>query len=423
MSMRPLALATLSMLLASPVLAEDEPVKRSESSYFVEAAEIMFRANDFDAVVADDDPDGFAGPAGAAPRVSKLSDWDLQQPKITFGLNRPGKTSFTFTVHDYEMADKLIPATFDVDDDHVVTSPLLPPGIVFQRQHPGMGSVAGGLLDDDFVPNWGEVYAFVNRFDYKSLDFSTHYVLSENKSFRLRLVGGLRYAELLQQLGFIMGYAQEGFPFTNNVVRDFFRVQAGAQTHGIGPHVGLDVAAFAGKKKKWSFVAQGDVAMIPETTSAHYALSLVDRSMEQVPINVGTPTFPAYTYRDNVERPVMPGMGVPSGEGTSFNAIVRQNDYTSETWLLEGTIGFRYKVTRAVSIGLEGWHMSWMNLISRDGIFDTIHEQASYEQFQPSSTNPDPQLHDTESVIHVPRFSRRGDVSFDGVSLNLRFDF
>lgn len=414
-------LAALAALLAASSVAQEEPVKRAEGRYFIEAAEIMFRANDFDAVVAGEDLDGFRGPAGAEDRVSKLSEWDLQQPKMTFGLNRPGKTSFTFTIHDYEMSDKLIPKTFDVDDDRVVTTPLLPPGIVFQRQHPGPGN-SGGVLDDDFVPNWGEIYEFVNRFDYKSLEFSIHHVVYENKSFRARLVGGLRYAELLQQLFFRMGYAQEGLGFGNFVTRDFFTVEAGVQTHGIGPHVGLDLAAFAGKKKKWAFVARGDVAMIPETTSAHYQLSLVDNSIEVILDNIGTPTNPIIRSRSNRERPVMPGLALPSGAGDTFNAIVRQNDYTDETWLIEGTVGFRYQVTRAVSVGLEGWHMTWLNLLSRDGIFDAIHEQATYEQIQPID-NPDPQLRETESVIHVPRFSKRGDVSFDGVSLNLRFEF
>lgn len=416
-----LPLAALSVLLAAPAVAQDGPVKRAEGRYFIEAAEIMFRANDFDAVVAGEDPDGFLGPAGAQERVSKLSEWDLQQPKMTFGLNRPGKTSFSFTVHDYEMSDKLIPKTFDVDENHVVTTPLLPPGIVFQRQHPG-AVTSNGILDDDFVPNWGEIYAFVNRFDYKSLEFSIHHVVYENKSFRARFVGGLRYAELLQQLGFRMGFAEEGLGLGSFVTRDFFSVEAGVQTHGIGPHVGLDLAAFAGKKKKWAFVARGDVAMIPETTSAHYALSLVDNSIETIFENFGTPANPDIRSRSNRERPVMPGMELPKLGGDTFNAIVRQNDYTDQTWLIEGTVGFRYQVTRAVSVGLEGWHMSWLNLVSRDGIFDSIHEQATYEQIQPID-NPDPQLRETESVIHVPRFSQRGDVSFDGVSLNLRFEF
>ena len=38
-------------------------------------------------------------------------------------------------------------------------------------------------------------------------------------------------------------------------------------------------------------------------------------------------------------------------------------------------------------------------------------------------TAPDPQLRDSESIIHVERFSKREDFTFDGVSLNLKFDF
>ncbi len=385
--------------------AAEPPAKRTEGRFFVEAAEIMLRANDFDAAIADVDADG-TGPGGPVADVAELSKWNLQQPKITIGLNRAsGKTSIAFTVHDFELSDRRFPLDFK-EGGQVVTSPLVPPGIEFQRQR------AGG----DLIPNWGEEYGFVHRMDYKSLDLAIQRVVRDWERFSLRWIGGLRYAQLEQKTSLRMAFAEEGGLF-NSDFQDFFNVQSAVETHGIGPHAGLDARLFAGAKKKWTFRASADVALIPERTAVRYGLSLVDLYYYEV--------VPGLVII-RAEPPAMPGVPPrPQGSlsGSSFNAFVHQKDFTDVTWLLEGTIGFRYAFNKSVSVGIEGWHLRWMNLLTNAGVIETIHEQATYEVIPANPNNPDPALQDVESVIHVPRFNKRDDVSFDGVSLNLRFEF
>jgi hypothetical protein len=416
--------ASAALLVAFGAAAADEPddapAKRMEGRYFVEAAEVMLRANDFDTAIASVSP---GHGAAAIDDVAELSKWNMQQPKMTIGLNRPGKTTFQVTVHDFELSDRRLPTTFLDAGDQVITTPLLPPGIIFQRQRTGPANI-GGATDDELTPNWMEDYGFIRRADYRSFDLSVHRTAYENTRFRVRWLAGIRYAQLQQKLSARMAFAEESNGSSTTTTRDFFSVQAASQTHGIGPHFGLNARLLAGKEKKWSFNAQADVALLPESTNASYLLSLVDTSAEfrLVDINPDPDIIEIYPF-DNTERPVMPGLGGDAAPGDTFNAVVRQSDFTANTFLIEGTVGVSYQITKGISIGVEGWHVTWTNLLTDIGIIDSIHEEATYEVVQGNPDAVDPQLQETESVIHVPRFHRRDDLSFDGISLNLRFEF
>lgn len=414
-----LALGILS-LAAPPALADDPPPKRAEGRYFVEAAEIMLRANDFDMVMAD-----IAQPGGSTTtEVAELSKLNLDQPKIIFGLNRPGKTTFQVAVHDFELSSERIPQTFDDSGEQIVTTPLLPPGIVFQRQRPGPpgGPPLEEAEEQDFVPNWGEEIGYIRRMDYRSMDLAVHRTAFENKSFRVRWIAGLRYAELQQKSSMRMAHAEEAGR-AGSEVRDFASVQASVKTQGIGPHAGLAARYVLGEKKKWAFSGQADLAFLPESTAVRYGLSLVDTSAELWCVDIDPALNVVVLQCGNVERPLIPGLGPDRVPGDSFNAVVRQTDFTENTWLFEGTVGVRYSITRGISIGVEGWHLRWMNILTDAGVIDQIHEEATYAVNAGNPLALDPQLRDTESIIRVPRFNRREDVSFDGISFNLRFEF
>jgi hypothetical protein len=419
----------MACALAAPALAQDEaPRKRDEGRYFVELTEIMLTPLDFDRIMADVDPDGPAGPAAKKEVDAVLSDPLLGAPRVTIGLNRPsGKTAFFISYLDFDPNVGRIPAETDVPGQ-VVTSAFLPPGIVFQRQRPGLFG-SDGAVDDDFVPNWGEQYGFIRRLTLKTTQAGVLHNIYENKHLRFRWIGGLRHASLSEKSSVGLIYHREGVTFGPGP-QDFAQIVSKATTHGIGPDIGLAFRELVGKKKKWSFDGSADVTLIPESTTASYAMRLVDASGETNCIDTDPDPDPLrvrIVCDSNVERPAMPGLpvnaGGPIGNTSEFDALVHQVDFTEITWLAQAQLGFRYQVTDTFTFGFDWWGMTWMNLLSEPGIVDTINEQATYEQFRPSTASTDPALRDFESVIHVPRFSERHDVSFDGFALNLKFEF
>jgi hypothetical protein len=130
------------------------------------------------------------------------------------------------------------------------------------------------------------------------------------------------------------------------------------------------------------------------------------------------------SFLSNVpEAPVTPGLGSAPVFSDPFNAVVRQQDFTEVTWLMEGRVGLRWQVTKYFTVGMDAWHMRWTNLLTDVGVIDTIHRHATYEQILGDRLAGDPQLRDSESVLHSPRFSDRQTATWDGVSLNMKFDF
>ena len=130
------------------------------------------------------------------------------------------------------------------------------------------------------------------------------------------------------------------------------------------------------------------------------------------------------------EVPLIPGLPALflADQGTSFAAEVAQTDFTELTWLATGRIGFRYQATSHVSVGLDIWQQRWMNVLSNTGMLATINSEATFDyipaQLGPSGgLNPDPQLQFDQAIIHVPRFTERQDFVFDGINLNLSFEF
>jgi len=409
-------------LLVAPAFADDEaPAKRDEGRYFVELTEIMLSPLDFDRIVADVDPDGPGGPAPREEIDATLSDPRLGSPRVTIGLNRPsGKTSIFISYQDFDPNVSRLPRELRAPGQ-VVTTDYLPPGIVFQRQRPGLPLES----NDDFVPNWGEEYGYVRRVAFKTTQAGVQHNIFENKNVRLRWIGGLRHASIVEKSTSGLIYSPEGSLPNSPEMQDFAQIQSEASTHGIGPDVGLVFRGLLGKKKKWSLDGSFDVALIPESTTGSYHARFVDSEVTCIDI-IPDPLIVAITCFASVERPLMPGLDAPAGPtglASAFDGRVQQQDFTEVTWLAQAQLGFRYQVNDTFTFGFDWWGMTWMNLLSEPGIVDTINEEATYEQFYPSEESTDPALRDVESVIHVPRFSERHDVAFDGIALNLKFEF
>jgi hypothetical protein len=409
--------------MAPAALAQDAPSKRAEGRYFVELSEIMLSAKDFDLEIGSITGTGSRAGEPAQQLTAELSSLKEQPPRVLIGLNRPsGKTSVEFHVHDFHLKAAREPVNFDAIDQ-VVTTTLLAPGIVFQRQQP---EAPTNEAADDFVPNYGNEIAYDRRADYRSGGFTVTHNIKESERYRLRWLGGLKYAELDQAILARMSFTKEPLDTVRDV-QDFYAVQATTTTHGLGPNAGLEGRCILDKKrKKWSVEGRGEVAFLPESTRALYGVSMVDTSGELLIESGEDPPGSGNFFTritNNTEAPIIPGLGSPGRPGDPFNALVRQDDFTDMTILTEGRLGIRYQASKFFTLGLDAWGMRWGSLLSDLGIVDTIHRTASYEQTPRNDSAPDPQLQESESVIHVGRFSQRQDVTFSGVSLNMKFDF
>ena len=404
------------MLAASLATAADEPAKRKEGRYFVELAEIMLSSDQFDVDVATIDPDGVRNGGEPYEEIAKLSAWSAEAPAVTIGLNRPsGKTTFSATTLDFDRRAAFIPQNFD-DESKTVFSHFIPPGIVFQRQGVPPGTIR---LDDDYVPNMGTERVFLRSIDFKSLDLTLEHNIVENKRFRLRWLAGLKYAQFEHTFAHAVAFAKEiSATDPREEHQDFFFLNSKVETHGLGPKLGLASRWLLDEKKKWSIDARFDVAAIPEKTTALYEVRMVDSSGEEVII-----ILPNFDFRFQVpEGPVIPGLGEPNAIPPFANSV-QQEDFTKLTWLATGRMGFRYRPKSFVTLGLDLWQMRWHGLLSQAGMIDTVHRSGRYEVLRGDPSNPDPQLQDTATLVRVPRFSQREDFVFDGVSLNLTFDF
>ena len=91
--------------------------------------------------------------------------------------------------------------------------------------------------------------------------------------------------------------------------------------------------------------------------------------------------------------------------------------------VISGVVGF---VSR--EFGLDVWQQRWMNVLSNAGMLVTINNEGTFDYLEPitgptGGPNPDPQLQDAEALLNVPRFTEREDFVFDGINLNLSFQF
>lgn len=416
-----LSAAAIARLILVPALAttcsasESDPApKRSEGRYFLELSEVMLTTSQFDVALGRIDPSGPRAGEPAEDLVADLSNPKAAPPRLTMGLNRPsGKTTVEFWVFDFHLKDERVPKSFNALDQ-VVSTTLLPPGVVFQRQRAG-GSLTGA--NDDFVPNYGNEIAFIRRSDVRSGGLNLLHNIKEAERYRLRWLGGIKYAEIDQAVSARMSFTKEAMTDSLDV-QDFFSVQAKVNTHGMGPNAGLDGRIFLDKKKRWSIEARGEAALLPESTSAQYLVSMVDSQILLITLPGVTPFL-----SDVPEAPIIPGIGSPGVFSDPFNAILRQQDFTEVTWLVEARIGLRWQVTRYFTVGLDAWQMRWTNLLTDIGVIDTIHRHATYEQILGDRLAGDPQLRDSESVLHAPRFTDRQTATWDGVALNMKFDF
>lgn len=418
--------------LALPAAAQD--AKRSEGRYFVELAEIMLNTEDFDILFAHDDHLGPRAGDPSSPLVAELPRNHLEAPKVTFGLNRPsGKSRFAVSFHDFDLKVDRIPQTFD-REDYVTTSTLLPPGVVFQRQAQP-SSRTNNNFDDDFIPNYGTDYAYLLQLESQVSDFLYERNAYENKRFRLRWLGGIAYGNLRQAFGHALAFAKEYGPDGSGKQekQDFFFILSEVHTRGLGPKFGLDGRWLLDADKKWSIEARADVAYIPESTSASYQLNLVDASPEFfrfVITGSGGAGDREIIIGSGPEQPAIPG--IPSEALRSyrrtFTVDLLQNDFTEPVYIATGRVGFRYQANKYFNIGLDVWQQRWMNVLSNAGMLETINDEGTFDFLLPvtgpgGGPNPDPQLQDAEAILNVPRFSKREDFVFDGINLNLSFQF
>lgn len=420
------ALLVAAVLAPGAARCSEADTKRTEGRYFVEMSEIFLSAEQFDLAIVRNDPDGPRGPLPAEEVASDLSSMQPIAPRITIGLNRPGnKTAISLTALDFELDDRLVPETFE-NDEALVISRLMPPGVVFQRQAAPPGQE--GQNSDEFVPNWGTVFGFIRKADFKMGDFTVERNIWEsgNQRFRIRWMGGLRYAQLEQGIEHATSFAAETAPPPFEIgqareVRDLFLLRASTSTRGFGPKFGIATRWLLGENKRWSIEAKGDVAIIPESSVAWYEARFVDSTPEVIFSRVEDPEG-GITVRieQRSEGPILPGIGAVS---TALDTRVEHTDYTDTTFLFTGNLGFRYRPRRYFSVGLDLWQLRWHGLLSSVGVIDTAHQSGRYEIFPGEPDAPDPQLRDTETVLHVPRFERRDDFVFNGIALNLRFDF
>jgi hypothetical protein len=383
----------------------------------VELAEIMMSSEQFDVDVATIDPDGVRTGADPYEELAVLSDWAAEAPAITIGINRPsGKTAFSATFYDFDVKSAFIPPNFN-DTSKTVTSHFIPPGIVFQRESAPPGTIR---IDDDYVPNMGAERVFIRALDYKSLDLTLEHNIFENKKFRLRWLGGLKYAQFENVFAHGLAFAKEiNANSPREESQDFFFLNTKVETHGLGPKLGLASRWLLDEKKKWSIDARFDVAALPERTTALYEFRMVDDSAEGIEFSPA----PGQIFRFRLtEGPVIPGLGEPVSNPV-FAAQVVQGDFTKLTWLATGRMGFRFRPKNFVTVGLDLWQMRWHGLLSQSGVIDTVHRSGRYEILRGDPLNPVPQLQFDAPILRVPRFTQREDYVFDGVSLNLTFDF
>lgn len=424
----------LATALALPAVSQDAPPKRSEGTYFVELAEIMLNTEDFDLLFAEDDPLGPRAGGPATDVIAATPRNHFEAPTFTLGLNRPsGKSAISLSFQDFDMKSQRIPNNFD-REGFVTTSTLLPPGVAYQRQARPLRRF-GTSLDDDFIPNWGSDWAYRLQISAQVSDFTYEHNAFENENFRLRWLTGLRYGKLSQDFANGVAFAKEFGPagFGSSTVReeqDFLLIMANVSSAGLGPKIGLDGRWLIDKNKKWSIEARADIAFLPETTSADYEVNMIDASPELVIRRIEEGESISITIRPANEPPVTPGLPTEALLSFSqpFAATVSQQDFTEMMMLATGRVGFRYQATSHISVGLDVWQQRWMNVLSNTGMLATINSDATFDYIpsQPGpggGLNPDPQLQFDQAVIHVPRFSQREDFVFDGINLNLSFQF
>jgi hypothetical protein len=416
-----LAALAVALPLSSSAGADEAPTKRSEGKYFLDLAEVILTTKQFDMAVAHVQPTNARAGEPEENVDAKLSYWQKSAPRMTMGLNRTGKngaypkTSIEFGVEDFMLKDASAPRNFD-GRDTIVTSPLIPPGIVFQRQQP---EPPLGTQGDDFVPNYGNAYAFVRRVDFRSGGVTFLHNIKEGTQYRLRWLGGLRYAEIDHGVKEAVSFMPE-YVENQQTNQDFFDIDTKVNTHGFGPNLGLDGRFILDKKKKkWSVQARGQVAMIPENTTASYGINFFDTSGESRVL-----VLPGGIIRFLIpESPIIPGIGSPGLAGDTFNAPSSQSDFTAATWLVEGRVGLHFQASRFFEVGVEAWQMTWSNLLSDAGVIDTVNRHATYEQFSGANAGGDPQILDSESVLHIPRYTKRDSYGFEGIAVNMKFDF
>jgi hypothetical protein len=433
-----LVAALLAAAVALPAAAQDPAPKRSEGTYFIELAEIMLNTEDFDILFLEDDE---AGPrAGAAPTgvTAELPSNHLEAPTFTLGLNRPsGKSAISVSFQDFDLGSERIPSDFD-REGYVSTSYLQPPGVAFQRQARPLRRF-GTSLDDDYYPNWGTDWAYRLQVEEQVSNLTYEHNAFENEKFRLRWIGGITYGKLQQDFAHAMAFAQEYGPAdggfgggggANREEQDFLLVMANVSTSGIGPKLGLDGRWLIDKKKKWSVEARAEIAFLPETTSANYDLNMVDASPELVIRRIMAGDTVSISIMPANEPPVAPGLPAEAliDYGQPFAATINQQDFTEMVMLATGRVGFRYQATSHISVGLDVWQQRWMNVLSNTAMLATINSEATFDyipaQLGPSGgLNPDPQLQFDQAIVNVPRLTGRQDFVFDGINLNLSFQF
>lgn len=393
----PAVIAAAVLAVPPPTVAADEErSKRTEGRYFVELSEIFLSAEDFDIEIAEVDPGGPGAGAEAFVVAAEQDAGEPISPRVTIGLNRPGgKTTFSASLLDFDLESKRRRDDFDTVEN-VVTPLLLPPGIGFVRE----AGFASGF------PNWANEFTFNRAFDLKMAEFTVERNVFENERFRLRWLAGLRFAQLDQGLESLTTYTP--VVFRDGGVRfslqDFLTVSSSVTTNGFGPKAGLEARWLLGGEKRWSVEAEVDTALIPEKTRARYQLGLF-----------GTKLIAGI---DPAELQQTFGFGQ-----LGFNAVVEQEDFTEETFQYQGRLAVTFSPKSFFEIGVELWHLRWHDVLSQIGVIDTIHAEATYEFRRGAFPTPDPDLDDSESVIHVPRFTTREDFAFQGIALNLKFDF
>lgn len=390
------------LLAAGPAAAQGGAVKRTEGRYFVQLSEILLSSEDFDVAMGTFD-EGGPGRGAEVERLDAIvSDDTWSNPSVTIGLNRPsGKTAMSITYLAFSISDGRQRQDITIPDN-VAHSLLIPPGVVFMRQEPG-------------APNWANEIVYNRSIDFKLGDFTVEKNIFENERFRLRWLGGLRYAQLRQGLSHFVSFAPEvGTYFgTEAELQDFYTMSSLVSTHGFGPKAGLAARWLLDKeKKRWSIEGALDLAIIPESARVTYDVSMVDNGLFD----------PLDPNEREIGSPVMPGL---ERNGAPFRAGVEHDGYTQTTWMAQGRLGFRFKPKSFFAVGLDVWQLRWHDVLSQIGAISDVHELATYEQIIPTGDPlpSDPQLRDAESVIHVPRFARREDFVFEGVSINLLFDF
>lgn len=422
----PLALSLAVPLGALPAAAQDEapPPKREEGRYFIDLAEIFIDTSDFDLAIASVDPGGPGDSQPAHEVAAEIPSYGLEAPRLTFGLNRPnGKTTYLISYHDFELSDERIPPDFD-DQSNVVNPYLVPAGVVYRRQV----SLPTGSLGATpyYTPNWATDIAYQRDVAVRLADVAVEHNVFENKSFRLRWVGGLRYAQLQQNLNHAVAFAKEAqaaAPSSTRTrdVQDFHYLQSRIDTVGLGPRVGLSFRALAGERRRWSFEGRGDVSYLPETTTARYAIRMADSPL--VPrIVYFNPTTNEIRISANPASPIIPGLAFDPLL-FSFAAENQQDDFGEGTWQAQGELGVRFKATSFFSVGLNLWHLRWMNVLSQTDMLADALNEATYEAFRGNPEAGDPQLRTDSFAIHLPRYSGRETFAFSGLGLTLNFEF